>query len=239
MDTSTVVSSVAVANETSLLAEITSGARLTHSETLQPHIELAMKMADVKREDIGAIAVSIGPGSFTGLRIGLAAAKGMAYAWGVPIVGVPTIEALAANLPTPNVKIGVMMDAQKKNAYFAIYSWQMKDESKSMELTKEQSIRIVPIEDAIKRCGELSEKLNASFVLVGDVVSKKLMTRDDLPKGVSVAPMPNVMPRAASVARLGLMRLTRGESDNVMSLEPMYIRRSEAEVLWDERHKVS
>lgn len=237
MDTSTVVSSVAVANETNLLAEITSGAKLTHSETLQPHIELAMKMADVKREDIGAFAVSIGPGSFTGLRIGLAAAKGMAYAWGVPIVGVPTIEALAANIEAPNVKIGVMMDAQKKNAYFAIYSWQMKDEA--MELTKEQSIRIVPIEDAIKRCGELSEKLDAPFVLVGDIVSKKLMTRSDLPAGVSVAPMPNVMPRAASVARLGLMRLTRGESDNVMSLEPMYIRRSEAEVLWDERHKVS
>ena len=237
MDTSTVVSSVAVANETSLLAEITSGARLTHSETLQPHIELAMKMADAKREDIGAIAVSIGPGSFTGLRIGLAAAKGMAYAWGVPIVGVPTIEALAANLPTPGVKIGVMMDAQKKNAYFAIYSWQMKD--KSMALTKEQSIRIVPIDDAIKRCGELAEKLNAQFMLVGDVVSKKLMTRDDLPAGVSVAPMSDVMPRAASVARLGLMKLARGESDNVMNLEPMYIRRSEAEVLWDERHKVS
>ena len=231
MDTSTVVSSVAVMDEARLLAEVTSGARLTHSETLQPHIEMAMKMAGASRSDIEAVAVGIGPGSFTGLRIGLAAAKAMAYALNVPLVGISTAEAMAANLPSPGVHIGALIDAQKKNAYFSIYRWE------NGEMIKEQSIRIVPISDAVKRCGELAERTDMPVMLVGDIASKKLMARDDLPANVTVAPVTHVMPCAASAARLGIKRLKRGESDNVMNLEPLYIRRSEAEELWDERHK--
>ena len=88
IDTATQVSSVAVADENRLLAELTMQARLTHSETLMPHIQQVLRMASMPKEQLDGIAVSIGPGSFTGLRIGLAAAKAMAYALDLPIVGI-------------------------------------------------------------------------------------------------------------------------------------------------------
>ena len=77
LETATLVSSVALASEERLLAELTTAARLTHSETLLPHIQKVLEMAGVERSELGAVAVSIGPGSFTGLRIGLATAKGV------------------------------------------------------------------------------------------------------------------------------------------------------------------
>ena len=87
IDTATQVSSVAVASADKLAAELTMQAKLTHSETLMPHIKEVLRMANVRKEQLEGIAVSIGPGSFTGLRIGLAAAKAMAYALDLPIVG--------------------------------------------------------------------------------------------------------------------------------------------------------
>ena len=85
IDTATQVSSVAVASEARLSAELTMQARLTHSETLLPHIEQVLRMANVKKEALEGLAVSLGPGSFTGLRIGSATAKGLAFAWNVPV----------------------------------------------------------------------------------------------------------------------------------------------------------
>ena len=122
LETATIVSGVAVATEERLLAEVTA-ARLTHSETLQPHIELALEMAGVSRAEVEAVAVSLGPGSFTGLRIGLAAAKAMAYAWNVPLLGVPTLAALAAQFPVPGARVVPLIDAQKGSAYMAAYEW--------------------------------------------------------------------------------------------------------------------
>ena len=92
IDTSSLVLSCALAEKDRLVAEWTVQKRLTHSEQLIPHLDAMMKEAGVSKEDITAIAVSIGPGSFTGLRIGLATAKMAAYIWKVPIVGVDTLE---------------------------------------------------------------------------------------------------------------------------------------------------
>lgn len=95
IDTATMVSSVAVADEKKLLGELTVQTRLTHSETLLPHIQQVLKMVGVGKNQLKAVAVSLGPGSFTGLRIGLGAAKAIAYGLNIPIIGVPTTEALA------------------------------------------------------------------------------------------------------------------------------------------------
>ena len=88
-----------------------------HSETLLPHIEQVLKMANVKKEALEGLAVSLGPGSFTGLRIGLAAAKAICYALKLPLIGVPTLEALAWHYPVAGVRIVTLLDAQKGNAY--------------------------------------------------------------------------------------------------------------------------
>ena len=105
MDTATMVSSVAVATKERVLAELTAETRYTHSETLVVNIEEVMRLADVKREELSAGAVSLGPGSFTGLRIGLATAKAISYALSIPLVGVPTLEVLAAAFPSRWIRL--------------------------------------------------------------------------------------------------------------------------------------
>ena len=226
IDTATQVSSVAVASRAKLAAELTLQARLTHSETLLPHIEQVLQMAGVEKAALDGIAVSIGPGSFTGLRIGLAAAKAMAYALAKPLVGVSTLAALAAHFPVPGVRIVAMLDAQKGNAYYEPFVWEQG------ALVSRQTAAVAPLADIIAACSQSTMPV----VLTGDIVAKRVRDKMTLPAHVQVAPAQQLMPRAANVAMLGLARLERGEADNVMALEPCYIRRSEAEVLWEKRH---
>lgn len=224
IETATIVSGVALADEGKLLAEVTAAAKMTHSETLQPHVKQVMEMTRVKREDIGALAVSLGPGSFTGLRIGLAAAKGMAYAWNVPIVGVSTLEAMAMNFPVPGIVIAPLIDAQKGNAYMACYEY---EDGSVKEI---QAVEVLPLDEVITRCKEMGKQV----IICGDMVKK--LAGKELPQNVTVAPFTHVLPRAATIAALAQNRLAKGETDNVMDLEPFYIRRSEAEVLWEKNH---
>lgn len=233
MDTSTQVSSVAVLARGRLAAEITMQARLTHSETLMPHVAQALEMAGVRREELTGIAVSIGPGSFTGLRIGLAAAKAMSYALAVPLVGVSSLEALALHYAVPGVSILALMDAQKKNAYVEELHWEI--EGAELRLRVDAPVSVRPIEDALARAQELAS-FGRTVVLLGDVVQKRIAGKMELPAGVLAPPPQLLLPRAAHVAWLGSKRLAAGEADNVMDLEPIYIRRSEAEVLFEKRH---
>ena len=226
IDTSTLVSSVAVASEEKLLAELTTQTRLTHSETLLPHIAEVLKLAGIERQQLDAVAISIGPGSFTGLRIGLAAAKAICYALNIPLVTIPTLEVLAARFPIAETKICAMLDAQKGNAYRAIYEWQ----NGIMHCRKE--LAVLSVSDILAEC----TAANDPIILTGDIVQKKSAAWQ-LPPLVTIAPPALVMPRAAEVAFLGLERLQRGETDNLMNAEPLYVRRSEAEVLWEARQK--
>ncbi|MBE6084489.1 MAG: tRNA (adenosine(37)-N6)-threonylcarbamoyltransferase complex dimerization subunit type 1 TsaB [Selenomonas ruminantium] len=226
IDTATQVSSVAVLKEGRLLAELTMQGKLTHSETLLPHIEQVLEMAAVAKEELTGIAVSNGPGSFTGLRIGLAAAKAMSYVLGIPLVGVSTLQALAYQLPAPGIRIMCLLDAQKGNAYVESYRW----ENNSLQVV--DSVQVAKITDIVAACANMNEQI----ILLGDAVQKKVAGKLELPANVSVAPPHIVMPRAACVAMLGQAKLMAGETDNVMDLEPVYIRRSEAEVLWEKRH---
>jgi tRNA threonylcarbamoyladenosine biosynthesis protein TsaB len=226
LDTATAVSSVAVAEEKKILAEITQEAKLTHSETLLPHIAQALEMANINRNDLEGVAVSIGPGSFTGLRIGLATAKSISYALHIPIIGVPTLAGLAYHFPVPGVLTAAFIDAQKGNAYFALYEWQ--DDG----LREKEAVRVLPLPEAVAYCGSLKRPV----MLTGDIIKKRLAKLGSLPDNVCVAQPHDLMPRAANIALLGLRMLAQGETGNVMDMEPVYIRRSEAEVLWEKNH---
>ena len=116
IETSTRAASVAVVSDDKILSEVIQESHSPHSETLQVQIEEVIKNSGVA-EKIDAVAVSIGPGSFTGLRIGLAAAKVLAYAWQIKIIGVPTLQAMAFNFPTDFVTVLPLIDAQKNRAY--------------------------------------------------------------------------------------------------------------------------
>ena len=226
IDTSTQVSSVAVVSDGKLAAELTMQAKLTHSETLLPHIEEVLGMANQKKEELEGIAVSLGPGSFTGLRIGLATAKAMAYALQLPIVGVPTLRALAWHFPVEGFQLLPMIDAQKGNVYVERYMWE------HGKLLKKTEVQVLPVEEVIRR----TEELPGTVVLMGDVISKRIEGKQTLPMHVMLAPLHLRMPRAANVALCGLELLKEGKTANVMDMEPVYIRRSEAEVLWEKRH---
>ncbi len=223
LDTATLVSSVALAAPGRLLAELTLQTRKTHSERLMPHIEQLLTLADADKSAVGAIAVSIGPGSFTGLRIGLATAKALAYALGIPLIGVPTLAALAYGCPVPGALLAPTMDAQKGNIYIALYSWQ------AGELAE-----VLPpsVMDHAAAAAKLAARPEPVLVL-GEAAE---LYADAFRKaGIAVAEPHVAMPRAGSVALLGARLHAAGVSHDAMTLEPLYIRRSEAEELWEKR----
>ena len=226
IDTASSVSSVAVASEGKLRAEVTVEAGRTHSETLLSHIEGVLSFAGVECSALRGVAVSIGPGSFTGLRIGLATAKAIAYGLGIPLVGVSTLAALALAFPVPDAHTLALMDAQKGNAYAGLYEWC------DGNLHEVRPVRVAPLVEAIAEAADMGKPV----LLTGELVLKKRARLGNLPDNVTLAPAHLLTARASHVAWLGIARLAAGERDDLMTLEPFYIRRSEAEVLWEKRH---
>ena len=220
IETSTRAASVAVVSDGKILSEVIQESHSPHSETLQVQIEEVIKNSGVA-DKIDAVAVSIGPGSFTGLRIGLAAAKVLAYAWKIKIVGVPTLQAMAFNFPTDFVTVLPLIDAQKNRAYVQQFK----------NCLPQNKIEVQAIDEVVKS----AEKIDGEVFLCGDVLHK---IKIELPANVKIAPVNLKMPRAANVALCGKFLLEQGREDNLMNLEPLYVRRSEAEVLWERRQKL-
>ena len=226
IETSSLVSSVALLHGQTLRAELTIQARLTHSEQLMPHIADMLEKASVAKQDIDGVAVSIGPGSFTGLRIGLATAKGLAFSWDVPIIGVETPVSLAWNFAGNQDLICPLIDAQKGNVYAAAYSWQ------GWELHTEKDIEVLPLETVL----EAAKDRQRPVLFCGDGA---LMARDAIAAAggaLRLAPPTMAIPRAGSLALAAQKRFDAGQVDDCLTLTPAYKRRSEAEVLWEKRH---
>lgn len=228
LDTSTLVSSTAILEDKKLLAELTLQTKLTHSETLLPHMKQLLAMAEVEKNSLEAIAVSIGPGSFTGLRIGLATAKSMAYALSVPVVGVPTLAALAYQHPVGGVYTIPVLDAQKGNVYQAVYTFA----NGALQEVEAPSVK------SFSAVLEKAKQMDKAVVFVGEAAVKKHAEIEAAGDPVSLAMPHTIMPRAACVALLGQSMLKAGCRADAMTLEPFYIRRSEAEELWESKHGV-
>ena len=227
IETATKVSSVALSDGNKIVAALTMENGPEHSATLVPNIGKLLEMAGKTRKDLNAVAVSVGPGSFTGLRIGLATAKGLAYALNIPMIAVPTLKALAARFyDLPGVTVFSLADAQKKNAYCGIYR----------DREEIQPVKVISLETIVKMAGEIAEEKKQPVIVLGDIAEKKLSRDEVLPDGVVVPGRGQVMPRADEVALLGAAMLEAGEVADTMTAEPWYLRRSEAEELWDIRH---
>ena len=184
-----------------------------------PHIASLLKMAEISQAGLKAVAVSIGPGSFTGLRIGLATAKALTYALNIPLIGVPTLAALAFACPAPGALLAPMLDAQKGNVYLGLYEW------RDGTIVEVQSPQVVAFSEAQ---AELA-KLGRPVLLLGEAA---VMHRDDIEHP---APPHVIMPRAGSIAVMAQQMYAQGIRHDVATLEPLYIRRSEAEELWERR----
>lgn len=224
LDTATKVCSIALCRDQEILAEYTVNMGMTHSEGLLPQIEQLLKRCRVAKKDIGLLAVSMGPGSFTGLRIGLACAEAMAYSWQCCLHGVDTLEALAYNLPVEGILLSPVIDAQKGNYYQALYTWR-----------QGKLVKLAPVE--IVNRARLLEHLQGQelpAVLLGECLK---LAQQELPANVSVAPEALRMPRGGSVALAAEAGFDPGQDKKIFGLEPYYIRRSEAEELWEQKQK--
>ncbi len=221
LDSSGLVASVAVLENGMLLAEYTVNYKKTHSETLLPMIDEVMRMLETDVAEIDAIAIAKGPGSFTGLRIGAATAKGLGLALKKPLVPVPTVDALACNLMgLTNDVIVPMMDARRQQVYTGIYRF----ENGSLKILHEQWPAAVE---------ELTEILNAMqepVTVLGDGVPVyRSLLEKQLRVPFTEAPAHQNRQRAASVAMLGMQYLKDGNTVSAEDFVPEYLRLSQAE----------
>lgn len=220
LDSSGLVASVAVVEEDNLLAEYTVNYKKTHSQTLLPMLDEISRMIELDLESIDAIAVAAGPGSFTGLRIGSATAKGLGLALNKPLIGVPTVEALAYNLYDVPGFICPIMDARRRQVYTGIYSF----EQHQMKTIKEQTAM------GIEELAEELNQRNQPVIFLGDGVS---VYRDTIKEKLTVpfdfAPVHLNKQRAGAVAALGARYYAEGKTETAREHQPEYLRVSQAE----------
>ena len=222
IDTTTMQGSVALSEGEVPIAQEQHGIRATHSERLLASIDHLLSMAKWRQNEIEGIAVAIGPGSFTGLRIGLATAKGMALAIGCPIAGVSSLECLALNGRGATGTVVSLIDARRGELYAAAYNvpWEGRPTSVMEEC-------VLPPDELVKRL----EAIEGELLLVGDGVirygsnfKEALGHRALMPKGLYS------FPQAYNLACLALERLRLGGKDDLAGLVPNYVRRSDAEI---------
>ena len=227
IDTATRVAGAAVAGDDRLISERLIHNLQTHSQNIIPMISQVMDDAGLKPADLHGIAVTGGPGSFTGLRIGMSAAKAMGLALNLPVISISTLKALAWNLFRAEGLICPILDAKKNEVYTCAYrsgDSGLKEVFSPAALSPEQLI------DYLKEFG--AEKVNFlgdGVPVYGDTIKTALGGR------AIFAPMINAFPRAGSVAELGLAKLRAGSLADPTFLQPVYLRRSEAEITWEQK----
>jgi tRNA threonylcarbamoyladenosine biosynthesis protein TsaB len=223
VETSTMLGGLAIAEDSKgLIAELRLNVKSTHSERLMTEIDHVLKQSGTGIDDIDVFGAAIGPGSFTGLRIGLSTVKGFSYATGKPIVAVPTLEALAWNFPFSLYPVCTVLDARKKEVYAALFQWN--DESFS-RLIQEISVKV---DRLIEKIDELS-KDKVIFAGEGALLYKGRIIEALGEKAVFPA-QDKMAPSPANVASVGLHKAFRGEFSEPVNLAPFYVRRSEAEI---------
>lgn len=171
LDSSGIVASVAVVEDDTLLAEYTVNYKKTHSQTLLPMLDEIVKMTELELESVDAIAVAAGPGSFTGLRIGSATAKGLGLALKKPLVAVPTVDALAYNLYDAQGLICPIMDARRKQVYTGIYRF---EEHQLMTLKEQWAAPIEELLEELNQRGEMVTFLGDGVPVFRELIAEKL-----------------------------------------------------------------
>lgn len=219
IESASLVASVAVVTDGLVTAEYTVDFKKTHSQTLLPMIDEVTRMLELDLHEVDAIAVSGGPGSYTGLRIGSATAKGLGLALEKPLVHVPTMDAMAYNLYGTSALICPIMDARRGQVYTGLYHY-------------EENFAVVK-----PQCGmdihELIQELNARgerVIFLGDgvPVNEKII-REEMTALFSFAPAQANRQRGASVAALGSVYFAEGKTVSAMDHAPDYLRKAQAE----------
>ena len=234
IDSSGLVATVAVVEEeneiSKTIAEYTINYKKTHSQTLLPMLDEIVKMTDMNLDTIDAIAVAGGPGSFTGLRIGSATAKGLGLALKKPLIHIPTVDGLAYNLCYTDRIICPIMDARRNQVYTGIYQM---DGDKLQVLEAQMAVGIDELAKKLCTYGKPMIFLGDGVPVHKDRLEKELMTDQD----IAFAPAHTNQQRAAAVGMLGIQYYKEGKTETAMEHEPDYLRVSQAEREREERLK--
>lgn len=220
LDSSGIVASAAIVEDDVLIAEYTVNYKKTHSQTLLPMLDEIAKMTELDLNSIDAIAVAAGPGSFTGLRIGSATAKGLGLALKKPLIAIPTVEGLAYNLYDIPGLICPIMDARRKQVYTGIYRFT----DHQLKVVEDQMA--VPMETVIEKLNQYGEAV--TFLGDGVPVFHELIA-EKMTVPYSFAPAHVNKQRAAAVAALGEIYYRQGKTETAMEHVPDYLRVSQAE----------
>lgn len=226
VDTSSVVATCAILEENRLISERILSNQMTHSQTLMPMIDEMIKESGFELKDIDYFAVVTGPGSFTGLRIGVATVKALAHAMNKPIINVPAMEGLAYNLSTAEGIVVPMMDARRDRVFTGIYKW----EKGKLHIIMDQDV--IEIEDLIEKLKDYNQ-----IWLCGDASVKfKERFETALKDRVNFVKTSLNMPKASSIGDAAFDRIELGITESYLEVVPNYLRKSQAEREYDERN---
>ena len=220
LESSGLVASVAVVTEEKLIGEYTTNFKKTHSQTLLPMMDTLLKMIGIPVQEMDAIAVSGGPGSFTGLRIGSATAKGLGLALNIPIISVPTVDAIAYNLFGTDAVVCPLMDARRNQTYTGLYTF---DDQNMQCISGQKAVMINEIVDEINTLGR-------KVIFLGDGVP---VFRSYIEENIRVphcyAPVHLSQQRAGALGTLALQYYQEGKYESAAQHQPDYLRLSQAE----------
>jgi tRNA threonylcarbamoyladenosine biosynthesis protein TsaB len=211
VETSTLAGGAALLDGDLVVGEYTLDVSLTHSERLMGAVDRLLTDAGWTVRDLEGLAVSVGPGSFTGLRIGLSTVKGLAFALAVPIAAVPSLDAMATLLPFAALPVCPVLDARKREVYASLYRWDGAGMRREWEY-----LALAP--------ADLARRLDEPVILIGDAADQI-----DSPYAQRIRP-PRRGPSPAAVGFLGHQRLVMGDTIAAADLVPIYLRPSEAEL---------
>ena len=225
MDTSSLTATVAVLCDDRLLGEYTLSNKLTHSQTILPMTESLLSNLNMAIDDIDVFSVCVGPGSFTGLRIGMATVKTFAHTLCKPIIGISSLDALAYNFfCNSDYIISPMIDSRRNEVYNALYE-------NGQKFVDDRALHIDKLLD------ELKDK-KVIFAGDGALVQKETILSHNNPNWI-IAPQHLLLPKASSVAYCALGRTQSNLFDDAFTLNPVYLRKSQAERELEEKNNKS
>lgn len=205
---------VALLDDGRTLGEALFEAGMVHGREIAPAADRLLRAAGKAPGDLGLVAVDIGPGSYTGLRVGLAAAKGLAYALGRPMIGVPSLDVLAESAAGLGTMIAAALDAKWDQVYGALYEIRNGRPERTSEMLAE-------------RPETFAERVMSGMWVVGDALERHAALFSA--RGAELAPRDLWSPKPSMIASLGLARFSAGRRDDAATLVPLYLRKTEAE----------
>jgi len=228
IDTSTKFCNLGLIEDENILIEYTiNSLKKKHSSILVPAIKDLLETISLKIEEINGIAVSMGPGSFTGLRIGLSVVKGICYARSLPLLGIPTLDAMAFSLREIPYLICPVLESKKDEIYDVVFRG-------GDSLYRVMDYKCEDIQSLLVRLSPLKEKI----IFLGDGIKNyRDIIKEKIGKDALFIDSQLNLPVATSIAFLGLNKLKKGEEDDIPTLSPFYLRKPEAEIIWEKKYK--